>query len=218
MGFVTFPPEQNDTKLIFALRLRDRLTLLDALAGDVSVTAGAATGWRKGGSGTFLFFSLPNGPTTFAVRSGPDTPFYLPTDINVTLPAGTALWPAFPDITLANPTLPLSDPGQPAAYRTQFLQCALQPAIAYPFDNGATLLRGMVLQAGVAVSGASVFDVPGNALPYTTGADGQFVLVWTNPPAAPVATTIRTQRAGHPDVDTTVTIQRGVTTAVTINV
>ena len=217
MSFITYPLEQYATKLVFALRLRDRLTLLDALTGDVAVSAGAQTGWRKDSSGTFLFFDLPNGPVTFAVRSSVDTPYYRPTDIAVTLPVGSPLWPAFPDITLADPTLMLSDPGQPGPYRTQFLQCALLPAIAYPFDAGATLLRGMVMQAGAAVPAATVFDVPGNALAFTTGDDGQFALVWTNPPATPTATTIRTQRSGHPDVDTVVTIRRGVTASVVIN-
>lgn len=210
--------ETSQTKLVFALRLRDGVTLDDALAGDVSVAAGPRPGYRKPGVGTFLFFALPNGPTTFAVRSAAATPFYRPTDIALTIPSGSPLWPAYPDNDLADPSLPLSSPAQPPSFRAQFLACALAPDIAYPFDPGATLVRGVVTQSNAAVAGAKVFDVAGVALPFVTGPAGEFVLLFTPPPASDTAATIRMQRQGQADVDTATTVRRGATTAVQINV
>lgn len=218
MSFAILPLERRVTNLVFALRLRDGLTLQDQLLGDVSVTAGPRAGWRKDASGTFLFLDLPNGPFTFQVRSATDTPFYQPVDIDLAIPFGSALWPAFPDTGLADTSLPLSDPGQPAAYRAQFLQSALRPATAYPFDPEATLVRGAVMTGANPVAGATVFDVAGDALSYVTGADGQFVLVYANPPLSSATVTVRVQRGGHPDVDTLVTVRRGATASTQINV
>jgi len=218
MSFSIGQLETSEAKLVFALLLRDRLTLTDSLIGDVSVTSGPWTGWRKEASGTFLFLSLPNGTFDLTVRSSRDTPYYLPTDITVSIPPASTLWPAFPDISLADPTLLLSDPAQPATYRAQFLRACLSPSIAYPFDAGATLVRGIVSQGGTPVGNVTVSDVAGNALPYVTGADGQFVLVFQQPPALPTSVTIRAHRSGNPDVDTNVTIRRATTVAVPIAV
>jgi len=219
VSFPIGPLEASVTKLSFALLLRDNLTFADALAGDVEVTAGSRTGQRKGTTGAFLFSSLGNGPISLSVRSAPNTPYYLPTDIPVTIPMPSVLWPAFPDITLANPSLDLWDPKQPPAYRTQFLQACLAPSIAYPFDSGATLARGTVTnsvtkqaQAGVTV------DSPGSTLPYVTSADGQFVLVFQQPPALPTLITIRAQRPGQPDVDAQITLRRAATVTLQISV
>jgi hypothetical protein len=210
--------ETMTTKLVFALRLRDRLTLEDALAGDVAVTAGPRAGMRKPGTGTFIFLDLPAGPVVCSMRSADDTPFYRPADIPIVIPSGSALWPAYPDNGLADPALPLSSPAQPAAFRAQFLACALLPDVAYPFDPAASLARGVVSHAGAGVANASVFDVAGDALPFVTGPTGEFVLVFTNPPPTTAVVTIRTQRQGQRDVDTAVTIRRGATAAVAINV
>ncbi len=218
---MTFPVgslESSVTTLSFALLLRDRLTFADALAGDVGATAGPITGQRKGTTGAFVFFSFKNGPTTLKVRSAPSTPYYLPADIAVTVPMPSALWPAFPDITLANPALALWDPNQPAAYRTQFLQACLAPSIAYPFDSGATLVRGTVTNSATkkALAGVTVSDASGSTLSYVTSADGQFVLVFQQPPASPTPVTIRVQRAGQPEVDTQVTLRRAATATLLI--
>ena len=105
MSFPIGPPESSVTKLSLALLLRDRLTFADALVGDIGVTAGSRIGERKGLSGTFLFFGLGPGSLDFSVRSAPDTPYYLPLNIRVTVPMPSPLWPAFPDITLADPIL-----------------------------------------------------------------------------------------------------------------
>ena len=117
---------------------------------------------------------------------------------------------------MANSALPLWDPNQPAAYRTQFLQCCLLPAIAYPFDPIATLVRGTVLHGDARVPEVRVSDLNGLALPYVTGADGQFVLVFQNAPTPPNVT-LRAQRAGSPDVNVNVTVQRAATVSVVIN-
>jgi hypothetical protein len=218
MSFPLGALEQNETRLIFALLLRDRITFSTHLLGDVSVTAGGRIGQRKNSSGTFLFFDLPNGPVDFSIRSGRDTPYYLPADVTVTLPPSSALWPAFPDIALADPALMLSDPAQPAPFRTQFLQACLSPSPAYPFEPTATLLRGVVLHASAPVAGAIVSDLAGNAPAALTGADGQFALAFPAPATSPVNVTVRAHSAGNPDVDTAVSIRRAATTAVQINV
>jgi hypothetical protein len=218
MSFVVLPLEQTLTKLVFALNLRDGLSLREELLGKVQVAAGGRAGWRKATSGTFLFMALPNGPATFQVRSDPDTLYYRPVDISLAIPFGSPQWPAYPDLGLADPSLALSDAGQPAAYRAQFLQSALRPSIAYPFDPSATLVRGAVTSGGVAVPDATVFDVAGDALAYVTGADGQFVLVYTAPPPVSASVTVRTQRSGHADVDTLVTVRRAATASIQVNV
>jgi hypothetical protein len=218
MNFPIGPLEHLGLRLAFALLLRDRLTFADALFGNVSVTAGSRAGSRKDSSGTFLFFALPNGAVDFAVRSGADTPYYLPIDITVTIPPPSPPppWPAFPDISLANPDLLLWDPNQPDAYRTQFLQCCLSPAIAYPFDPSATLVRGTVLQGDTRVTGVTISDLGSLALPYVTGADGQFVLVFQKPPSQPNVT-IRARRAGNRDVEVSVAVRRAATVSAVIN-
>jgi hypothetical protein len=218
MSFPIGRLEHRQTRLTFALLLRDRLSFADALVGNVGVTAGPRTGLRKNASGTFLFFELPNGAVDLAVRSGADTPYYLPADITVTLPPASPLWPALPNISLANSSLPLWDPGQPAAYRTQFLQSCLSPTTAYPFDSAATLVRGTVLHAGAPVPTVTVSDLGGLALPYVTATDGQFVLVFQKAPGPPTNVTIRARRSGNPDVDVNVTVRRAVTVSVVINV
>jgi hypothetical protein len=225
MSFPIGPSEKSVTTLSFALLLRDRLTFADALSGDVGVAAGSIIGERKGSSGTFLFFGLGTGSLNFSVRSAPYTPYYLPVNIPVTVPMPSPLWPAFPDITLADPSLPLWDPNQRAAYRTQFLQACLSPTVAYPFDSGATLVRGTVLVPGTVtdsaskkpVGGVTVSALSGDAMPYLTAADGQFVLMLQQPAALPTDVTIRAQRPGHPDVDTKVKVRRASTVTLEID-
>jgi hypothetical protein len=216
MSFPVGPLEAFETKLVFALLLRDRLRLQDTLEGGVTVTAGLQAGFQKDSSGTFLFFNLSKGSVGFKVRSNPDTPYYLPIDLTVTIPLPSPLWPAFPDLSLADKTLPLWDPNQPAAFRAQFLESCLSPSCAYPFDSGATLVRGTVLKAGAPLAGVTVSDTAGATWPYVTGADGQFVLIFQEPAALPTPVTIRAELAGNPTVDTPVTVLRAVTGTLTI--
>jgi hypothetical protein len=210
--------ETVNTKLVFALMLRDRLMLDAALAGDVVVTAATRTGLRKGGAGDFVFIDLESGPTVFKIRSAAATPCYRPVDLALVLPVGGALWPAYPDINLADRTLPLASPAQPPGYRAQFLACALSPDIAYPFAPEATLIRGVVEHAGAGVADATVFDVAGDALPFVTGPTGEFVLAYLHPPLLVAQATVRVQRQGEADVDVAVEVRRGRTATVSINV
>jgi hypothetical protein len=219
MTFPIGPLEISQTRLSFALLLRDRLTLADALEGDVGVTSNGRPGIRKAASGTFVFFGLPGGPAKITVRSSPDTPYYLPLDLNVTIPQPPSSWPAFPDISVANPNLMLSDPAQPPAYRTQFLQSCLAPAVTYPFDAAATLVRGTVLHGDAPVPGVTMLDpADSTVLPYVTAVDGQFVLIFQTPEALPTNVTIQAQQPGRPNVNTSVILMRASTATVRIQV
>jgi hypothetical protein len=219
MTFPVGPLESSVTTLSFALLLRDRLTFADSLAGEVTVTASSTTGLRQGSSGVFVFFSLAKGAIPLSVHSSADTPYYLPTTIAVTLPMPSPLWPAFPDSTIADLSLDLWDPKQPAAYRMQFLQACLAPSIAYPFDSGTTLVRGVVADSTTKAALADVtLSSSAATLPYVTGADGQFVLVFQQPPALPTPVTILAQRPGHPDVSQQVAIRRAATVTLQISI
>jgi hypothetical protein len=220
MPFPTFPPETRETTLQFALQLLDGVSNSGELRGDVTVTSGTSgpiDGTQVNSSGTFLFYDLKPGAQTLAVTSGPYTPYYLPAKINVTVPMPNALWPAFPDVTLADPTLLLSDPGQTPAYKAQRQQATLLPTNQYPFYPGTTLIRGTVLHGGVPVAAATVQEASGADLAYTTGADGQFVIFLSNPPGIPQQVTLNATAAGLPAGSGTVTVIRGLTVSVTIN-
>ncbi len=187
------------------------------LVGDVTVTSGDTEGKQKDSSGTFLFYGLKNGAQQLAVACGPYTPYYVPTTIGVTLPMPNGLWPAFPDVTLANPNLPLGDPGQTAAYMAQRKQATLLPTNQYPFPAGSTLIRGTVTQGGNPLGGATVAEASGADPGYTTGADGQFVIFVASPPAVPQQVTLNVTVAGKAAGSATVTVIRGLTVSVTIN-
>ena len=218
---MAFPSVQIDCiqrkTLQFALLMRDGFVDSDQLQGVVSVTSGIIAGQQKDSSGTFLFYALKPGPQALAVSSGQYTPYYRPTTINVTIPMPAPLWPAFPDMTLADPTLPLGDPGQTAAYKAQRQAATLLPTNSYPFPAGATLIRGTVLHAGQPVSGAIVQQAGGTDPAYITGADGQFVLFLSNPPGLPQQVTVNATAPPLPDGTAAVTVIRGLTVSATIN-
>ncbi len=217
MSFPTLQGESIEVTLQFALLLRDGFANSDQLQGRVTVASGTIDGEQKDSSGTFLFYDLKTGAQSLAVSSDPDTPYYLPKTIAVTLPMPSALWPAFPDVTLANPTLPLGDPGQTAAYKAQRQSATLLPANAYPFPAGTTLIRGTVLHGGVPLAAATVQQSGGTDPAYTTGADGQFVLFLSSPPGLPQEVTVNATAAGLAPGSATVTVIRGLTVSATIN-
>jgi hypothetical protein len=217
MPFPTFPAESRETTLQFALLLRDGVTKSSELQGDVMVTSGTIEGQQKDSSGAFLFYDLKPGAQTLAVTSGPYTPYYLPAKIPVTVPMPNVLWPAFPDVTLADPTLPLGDSGQTAAYKAQRQQATLLPTNQYPFLPGMTLIRGTVLHGGVPLAAATVQEGSGTDPAYTTGADGQFVIFLSNPPGIPQQVTLNATAASLPAGSANVTVIRGLTVSVTIN-
>src|SRR5215469_6431103 len=161
MPFPITQPELVDVTLQFALQLRDGYADSDQLLGAVTAASGSVTGEQKDSSGTFLFYDLQGGAQNINVSSDPETPYYLPTQVGVNVPMPSALWPAFPDITIATPTLPLGDPGQTAAYKTQRLAATLFPTTAYPFPLGATLIRGTVLHNNLPLSATTVQQTGG---------------------------------------------------------
>ena len=216
MPFPTLAGETTQSTLQFALLLRDGVTNSDQLAGDVSVTSGAIEGQQKDASGTFLFNGLKPGAQTFTAASGPYTPYYRPAKLNITIPMPNSLWPAFPDVTLATPTLPLGDPGQAAAYKAQRQQVTLLPTNQYPFAPGTTLIRGTVLHNNLPLAGATVQEAAGTDPAYTTGADGQFVIVLSNPSGIPQQVTLNATAAGLPAGSANATVIRGLTVSVTI--
>jgi hypothetical protein len=217
MAFPTLQAESVEVTLQFALLLRDGFANSDQLLGNVTVASGGIEGEQKDSSGTFLFYDLKPGPQSLTVSSNSDTPYYLPATIAVTVPMPSALWPAFPDVTLANPNLPLGDPGQTAAYKAQRQQATLLPTTAYPFPRDATLIRGMILHGGQPLAAATVQQTGGTDPAYTTGADGQFVLFLSSPPGLPQTVTVNAKHAGLADGNANVTVLRGLTVSVTIN-
>lgn len=216
MAFPTLQGESIEVTLQFALLLRDGFADSDRLLGNVTVASGAIDGARKDSSGAFLFYGLKAGLQSLAVSSDPDTPYYLPTAIPVTVPMPSALWPAFPDVTLADPSLPLGDPGQTAAYKAQRQLATLLPTNAYPFPAGTTLIRGTVMHAGQPLANATVQQAGGTDPAYTTGTDGQFVLFLANPPGLPQQVTVNAKLAGLVDGNKNVTVVRGLTVSTTI--
>lgn len=234
--------DRRTLKLAFALLLRDRFTGAPSLLGSVIVRcvgqpeAAPFIAFQKPAEALFMFFDLPAGNYTFQARSAELTPYYVDAEIPndgtvITVPVpGVAppdpVWPAFPDLLLANRSLQLDDPAQPTAYRTQYLAASLQPSTAYPFPDGATLVRGRVLAGTMPLSGATVrlvnvSDLPGPRVrrekdqQYRTGEDGEFVLFFPDVIGASEIFTLRASHATRFDIDQNVQVRRGMT--VTVN-
>jgi hypothetical protein len=234
--FKTAVPDTRDLTLAVALMLSDRFTEANELTGLVTVRVANQPSVKpfvptqKYGEATFLFFDLPAGAHTLEIRSNREAAddeqreslsselvyfrnepaYYLGVDIPIVLPPAHALWPAFPDLLLADQTKPLDDPTQPAVFRQQRAAAMLQPTTAYPFSFGATLVRGEVQSAGAPLADASVRRV-GDDLDYRTGPDGQFVLFFKSVSGASEMVTLRASHAAHPDLDQIVVIRRGMT-------
>jgi hypothetical protein len=208
--------ESRKIVLSFALLLRDGFADSDQLLGEVSVSADGIAGQRKGMSGAFLFFGLSAGQHTFAIGSGPGTPYYTPAQILATQPMPDPLWPAYPDIKLADPGLPLGDLGQKAAYVKQRQAATLLPSTSYPFPGDATLIRGTVTHGGQPLAGATVQSAQPRTFPYTTSADGQFVLFLTGVAGSPKPLALTAKHAGMADGNASVTPLPGSTAVVTI--
>jgi hypothetical protein len=216
MPFPVIQVESMTTTLQFALMLRDGFANSDELVGEVTVNSGLIDGEQKDSSGIFLFYNLKTGAQTFQISSSPDTPYYLPTQIAITLPMPAPLWPAYPDVTQANPSLLLGDPGQTAAYKAQRAAATLQPAIAYPFPAGSTLIRGTVLHGGAPLSAATVQLTGGSDPAYVTAADGQFVLYVSAPSGLPQTATITATHSGMANGSASITVIRGLTVSANI--
>ncbi|MFN7545830.1 MAG: hypothetical protein ACK5TN_23885 [Acidobacteriota bacterium] len=196
--------ESIQTKLTLALMLRDAFTGKPELVGEVEVAIeNIETGWRKPLESTFLFKAAPNGVHIIAVRSKMQPPVYLPVNITVTLPLSDALWPGYPDRSVADLSLPFDSPFQPSLFRSQYLETSLKPTAAYPFPGDATLVRGTVSSALGPLDEVTVSDASG--LRYRTGPDGEFAVFM-----APYRTTtvLTFQRAGFTDVVHAVNLPR----------
>jgi hypothetical protein len=215
MAFPTRAVETFTEQLQIALLLFDRFTGSDNLLGEVTVTSGSVQGARKPGTGTFIFANLKPGVRNLTVASALTTPYYLPVTIPVTIPAPATLWPAYPDVTLANPALSLKDPGQTAAYLAQRQLAGLLPTPAYPFI-GATLARGRVTSAGLPLANATVLTVGGSEIPYVTGPSGEFVLFFEQASRDPQSVTLRASHTAMPNKDVVVQISRGATVSAEI--
>ena len=217
MPFPITQPEVIDVTLQFALQLRDGYADSDQLLGRVTAASGGVNGEQKDSSGTFLFYDLQPGAQNISVSSDSKTPYYLPNQVAVNVPMPSPLWPVFPDITIADPTLPLGDPGQTPAYKVERLAATLFPTTAYPFPAGATLIRGTVLHNNQPLAATTVQRTGGTDPAYVTGADGQFVLYLSNPPVLPLPVTITAQHAGFANGNANITVLRGLTVSVMIN-
>jgi hypothetical protein len=191
--------------------------------------SGSARQWmlRKTPEAIFLFFGLPPGAYVMEVQSNegrPDQtpPYYLPITVSLevselpeSIAQGKPVWPAFPDITLADSSKPLDDPTQPEAYRVQRQAATLRPTTAYPFPAGTTLVRGTVFADGVPLSGANVQKV-GDTQAYTTATDGGFVLFLTQVSGVGETITLQATHALHPTVQIKTDVHRGMTVATNI--
>lgn len=215
---ITTFSETRTLTFVLALRLTDRVTRSEALAGPVTVAvAGAETGTQVAPEkGTFLFKTLANGAHAIDVASASHAPYYRAVSIPVTLPMSSSAWPGYPDLALADPTRTLDDPAQPAAYRQQRELAALLPTVHYPFAPGATLARGVVLAGATPLANATVRRVGGNEIPYVTGSGGEFVLFFETAPHETETVTLRASHPARADVDVSVDVRRAMTVATNI--
>ena len=198
--------------------LFDGYTGQSRLLGDTSVilVGGRSLPYQKVPESTYLFYAVRRGNYTVQVRSAEESPYYLGVDIPITLPMPNSLWPAFPDVTLADLSKPLDDPAQPAAYRAQRDLAGLRPSTAYPFPADATLVRGTVSSRTVPVAGAMVQNLGGNER-YLTGGDGGFVLPLSRPVGMIGKITVRASHPIYPTFQQDVTVRRGATTGLNID-
>ncbi len=199
----------------FALQLYDGFTGRQRLEGEVTISiAGQRAPLEKTDSSTCVFIDIVPGAYSIAVRPSDRTPYYLPVTVPVSLPMPDPRWQAYPDLSLADRSKPLDDPGQPAAYKAQRALATLVPTPHYPFPDGATLLRGTVLAGGTPLAGATVLRV-GDDTGTISDANGEFVLFFDDVGGLGKAATIR---AGHGlqvgSVDVPVTLQRGTTVSI----
>jgi hypothetical protein len=213
--FVTTFPDVRTLQLSLGLSLVDGVTRTMQLLGKVLVRLSERPKVKplyKSSEATYLFFDLPPGNYIVEVRSDDDTPYYQPVDIPIAIPRADLLWPAFPDKDLADQNKPLDDPEQPLAYRQQRATLTLQPTTAYPFSQGATLVRGTVQFNGKPLAAATVQRVEHDQT-YRTEENGEFVLFFPKITVAeeqkPI--TLRATHALHLDIDQDVQLRRGMT-------
>ncbi len=97
----------------------------------------------------------------------------------------SALWPAFPDVTLANPNLPLGTRGKPQPTKPSVSgDAAAYECVSISRGNHSDPRTSCTR---VAAAAATVQQTGGTDPAYITAADGQFVLFLSNPPGLPLA-------------------------------
>jgi hypothetical protein len=202
-------PDTTEVKLSFAITFYDGFTGESLLADVTKVTLVGLpiVPVQKESDATYMFFDLKAGAYHVQVQNK----YYLaPNDIAIALPMPNALWPAYPDVTLADPTKPLDDPGQTPAYLAQRRNVTLIPAAGYPFPNGATLVRGTVRFGGNPLAGAQVGPASGGPT-FPTSDDGQYMLMFPNVTGSSSTVSLRATHPLHTAVVQSVTVQRGMT-------
>jgi hypothetical protein len=245
MVLATIEPDASEVQLSLALLLYDGFTGSQELIGEITISLSHETlasppssplssfelvikpPYRKGPRAVFLYFGLLTGEYVAQVRSNLESlqqapPYYLPADIPITVaelpgsvPVQQPVWPAFPNVNLADNTKPLDDPTQTPAYRAQRLAATLQPSTAYPFPPGSTLVRGTVYANGIPLAGATVQSSAAE-LTYLTAADGGFVLFFTQLNGLDQTVTLQATHALHPAVQQNVEVHRGMTVTTSI--
>ena len=182
-SLTTTRPDVWECSSSLVLLLFDGITGTGTLAGNVVVQIGNVNPVFQNPPATFVFGNLSDGNYAVNVQSAPDEPYYLPVNIPVALPfprpavslwPQPPVWPAFPDIMLADPFTLLQDPAHTAAYLGQRALATVVPTTAYPFAAGATLVRGRVTASGSPLSGALVSDA-------ATAMPGQFAITVVTP-------------------------------------
>ncbi|MGD8276512.1 MAG: hypothetical protein PVH00_00740 [Gemmatimonadota bacterium] len=223
--------ETRHVTLSLGAQLRDGFTKQGRLLGGISATLRGLPDdvppWKsiaRPERGQFLFADLPAGAYTIEVRSAADTPYYRPIDIAAIVPMADATWPVLPERRLAQPGLDPDDPTQPAQYRQQLRLTTLQPTTAYPFPDGATVVRGSVRLGTTPLAQVRVRrrlpDGFGgfldDSLEYETGADGEFALFYRDIAGMGEIITLRASHVNHPHKDQAVAVRRSRTTTTVI--
>ena len=204
MSFSIGQLETSEAKLVFALLLRDRLTLTDSLIGDVSVTSGPWTGWRKEASGTFLFLSLPNGTFDLTVRSSRDRAVLSPDGYHC---EHSALHRRCGRLSRTSRSRTRRCSCRTRRNRRRIARSSCGPASRHQSPTRSMQARRCVRAHRVAGRHASrerngTRTWRETRLPYAAGADGRFVLVCRQPPALPSRRDdTRAPAAANPDVD-----------------
>ena len=150
-SFKTSTLDEQQSQLGLAVLLTDRFTRSNRLIGEMSVRIAGRSELplRKPHEAVFLFIGLSSGQYAVQIRSNEERgagmhraerPYYRDLNLQIAVPSPDPLWPAFPDLSLADKSKPLDDPSQPAAYLAQRKLATLQPTPAYPFPDGATLV------------------------------------------------------------------------------
>jgi hypothetical protein len=214
--FKTLDRDVRTLRLSFALQLFDLVTGADELQGALTVRLKNQPlrkpylPFVKTPEATFLFFALPEGNYTARIESDTDTPYYLPREIGFSVPRRNELWPAIPEFTLADPRWPLDDLRQPETFRKQLAATLLRPTTAYPFPEGATLIRGVVMRQDAPLPGAAVEHVESGQA-YLTGPQGEYVLYFADKEARGQEVTVRARHADFDPLQHSFKLRRGVT-------